>query len=363
MEVKEELNQLEEALESLRGEIKALKILRDGKYLATVYPEELEGWDIQEWLKKKFGGGKYTVQLIKKDGRFGKSFTFLIEGRPKEPVEEKVQDPAVAVLLEQIRELKEELRRREGGGEDLIRHLVELEKEQIKEYRELLLNLLKQEKKESSLLEKLLQNPQLLLTLGSGLWKLLEKALTKKDELIELIKVAKDDPELKGLIGDVLSAKYGASRGLLDTLLNNPELIQRFLSTLEGLLRKRSSNWSSNRLDDGHLKSSNESSNGNLKGNLTGEEGNLTESSNPMEVYLRLLQMLMEGKEARAIWNSLKDNERAYLREYIVQTGLETADELIGVLKASGLPREYIDLLKGKKAVVDELISIVKTEN
>jgi len=351
MEVKEELNQLEEALENLRGEIKALKILRDGKYLTTVYPEELEGWDIQEWLKERFGGGKYTIQLIKKDGRFGKSFTFLIEGRPKEPLEEKVQDPAVAVLLEQIRELKEELKRRESTDGNILKYLIELEKEQVRQYRELLISLTKQEKREGGLLEKLLQNPQSLValgTLGKELWKLVGKTFTKKDDLIELVKIAKDDPELKGLIADALSAKYGSGKGLLDALLNNPDLIRRFLSTLEGLLQRRQA----------------------LPGTISQKETPQPQPQevqevemNPLQVYLKLLNALQEGKSAKEVWETLAEVEKEYLREYLAQTGIETAEELAGVLKASGVPKEYVELIKANKDVVDEFLSLVKAEN
>jgi len=342
MEINEELQQLEETLQELRGEIKALKILRDGKYLTTVYPEELSGWDIEEWLKERFGGGKYTIQLIRKDGKFGKSYTFLIEGRPKEPIDEKAADPAIAVLLEQLRELREELKRKEKGDADVVKYLVELEREQAKEFRELLLALLRQEKREKSLVDRLLENPQILLSLGSGLWKLLEKALAKRDELIELLRVAKDDPELKTLVADALSAKYGANKGILDALLNNPDLIQRFLSTLEGLLQRRRA----------------------LPQKQQPREVESQEvEMNPIQVYLKLLESLQRGSSAQEVWETLAEAEKEYLREYLAQTGIETAEELAGVLKASGVPKEYVELIKANKDVVDEFLYLVRAGN
>jgi len=340
----EEFETLEGALELLRGDIKAIKIMRDGKYLTTVYPEELQGWDIQEWLKERYGGGKYTLQLIKKDGKFGKSFTFIIEGRPKEISEEKPVDPTVYVLLEQIKELKEELRKKgtENSG-DVFKYLLEIEKENRKEMFQLFLELMKKEEKKSGLLESFLKeairNPQVLITIGGGLWKVLEKGLIKRDELIDLIKIAKDDPELKSVISEAVSAKYGGNKSLLEAIFENPEIINKFLDTLNRLLIAKKQGKP-----------------------LPPKEVKEDPQMNPLQVYSKLLSLLAKGKETREIYNALTEHERAYLRGYLTSTGIETAEELIGVLKASEVPQEYIAILKENKEKVNEFIGLILAE-
>ena len=64
----EELISLEEFLEQQRGEIKSIKITRDGKYLTSVLPEELKGWDIQEWLKRGSGAVNTRCRYRRKTG-------------------------------------------------------------------------------------------------------------------------------------------------------------------------------------------------------------------------------------------------------------------------------------------------------
>ncbi len=363
----EEFESLEETLQALRGEIKAIKIMRDGKYLTTIYPEELQGWDIQEWLKEKFGGGKYTLQLIKKDGKFGKSYTFIIEGKPKEPEEETVKDPTVLFLLNEIKELKEELRKKETTNNgDMFKYLLELEKENRKETFQLMLELMKnKEEKKSSLLEEfikgIVKNPSVLAGLGAGAWKLLEKILAKRDELIELVRIAKDDPELKSVISDVLSAKYGGNKSFLEAIIENPETINKFLETLNNLLATRQvsnrvSNSVSNQLDTVSNQYLPEVS------NQVSNHQEVVEV-NPMNVYMKLFNLLAQGKNAKEIYDSLTDSELDYLIQYLEATGIETVDELIGVLKASGIPKEYIEVIKGNKAVVEEFFKLLFTEN
>jgi len=357
---------LEEALEVLRGDIKAIKVLRDGKYLASVYPEEVEGWDIQEWLKERYGGGKYTLQIIKKDGKFGKSFTFMIEGKPKEV--SKILNPDTAILVESLRELKDEIKRLKGGSEvDIFKYLLETEKQNRDEIFKLFLELIKnREEKRSSFIENLIKeaikNPQLIGAIGTGIYKLFKTLMAKKDELVELLKIAKDDPELKNVISEVLSAKYGVKGDFLSNILENKELINKFFDTLNNLLSKKEvsnqasnqyitpvSNSLFNQLDNGNLTS-------NLTDNLTEEEGE-TGEGDILKVLLKVFSFLTQNLLSGEILQNLSEAEKITLKEYLSETGIENSSELIGVLKASGIPKEYIELLKEKKAVIDEIIN------
>ena len=357
---------LEEAFEVLRGDIKAIKVLRDGKYLASVYPEEVEGWDIQEWLKERYGGGKYTLQIIKKDGKFGKSFTFMIEGKPKEV--SKILNPDTAILVESLRELKDEIKRLKGGSEvDIFKYLLETEKQNRDEIFKLFLELIKnREEKRSSFIENLIKeaikNPQLIGAIGTGIYKLFKTLMAKKDELVELLKIAKDDPELKNVISEVLSAKYGVKGDFLSNILENKELINKFFDTLNNLLSKKEvsnqasnqyitpvSNSLFNQLDNGNLTS-------NLTDNLTEEEGE-TGEGDILKVLLKVFSFLTQNLLSGEILQNLSEAEKITLKEYLSETGIENSSELIGVLKASGIPKEYIELLKEKKAVIDEIIN------
>ncbi len=359
MEPMNELVSLEEFLEEQRGEIKSIKITRDGKYLTSVLPEELKGWDIQEWLKEKYGGGKYTVQIQKKDGKFGKSFTFLIEGRPKEPDEELKGSPEVVFLMQEIRELKEELRRKDTGGEGIFKYLLELEKMNRKENFEMFMKMLELQNKKSSPLEELikglLKNPTVLMALGSGAWKVIKELMNRKDELVELVKVAKDDPELKGIIGELLGAKFGVNKGFLDSILENPELINKVLDTVNKALSIRAEHGTHKALS--YMKEEVKQLRGAEVDSEIEEVSN--QISNPLEVYLKLLRLAEEGKTSEEIYEELSEEEREYLIDYLTSTGIENAGELIGVLKASGVPREYIEVVRKHQNKLDELIGIL----
>ncbi len=373
----EELINLEETLEALRGDIKAIKILRDGRYLSTVYPEEIEGYDIQEWLKERYGGGKYTLQLIKKDGKFGKSFTFMIEGKPKEVSEVSHSDPAISILVEQLRELKDEIKRLKGNSEgDIFKYLLEIEKQNRDEIFKLLIELMKnKEEKRSSFLEGLLKeaikNPQLIGAIGMGVYKLVKTLMAKKDDLVELIKIAKDDPELKAVISDVLSAKYGTNKSFLDVIVENPEVLNRVLDTVNRILKGRLDteldtkvryqlDTRNERLDtvsnpDGQVSNQylTEASN-RVSNQLDTEVSN--EELNAMEVLLKVFNLISQDLNDEKILNALSEREVYVLRDFISETGIENAEELIGILKASGVPGEYIATLKEKKELINNLI-------
>ncbi len=355
----EEFISLEEFLEEQRGEIKSIKITRDGKYLTSVLPEELRGWDIQEWLKERFGGGKYTVQIQKKNGKFGKSFTFLIEGRPKEPEEELRGSPEIVFLMQEIKELREEIRRKETGGGDFFKYLLEMEKMNRKESFEMFMKMMELQNKKSSPLEELikglLKNPSVLMALGSGAWKVIKEIISRKDDLVELVKVAKDDPELKGVIGELLGAKFGINKGVLDTLLENPELINKVLDTVNRALSLKQSEGTQKALD--YMREEVKQ----LKGESQEQVAN--SELNPLEVYLKLLRLAEEGKTSEEIYRELTEEEKRYLTEYLTTTGIENTDELIGVLKASGVPREYIEIVRKHEEKLDELIGLLIGEN
>ncbi len=358
----EELISLEEFLEQQRGEIKSIKITRDGKYLTSVLPEELKGWDIQEWLKERFGGGKYTVQMQKKDGKFGKSFTFLIEGRPKEPEEELRGSPEIVFLMQEIKELREEIRRKETGGGDFFKYLLEMEKMNRKESFEMFMKMMELQNKKGSFVEELikgiLKNPSVLMALGSGALKLIKEIMNKKDDLVELVKVAKDDPELKGVIGELLGAKFGINKGLLDSILENPELINKVLDTVNKALSLKQSQGTERALS--YMKEEVRQLKG---GEVSNQVSNQDEKvSNPLEVYLKLMRLAEEGKTSEEIYKELTEEEKRYLTEYLTSTGIENTDELVGVLKASGVPREYIEIVRKHEDKLDELIAILTGE-
>ncbi|MEO2068176.1 MAG: hypothetical protein ABGX27_01530, partial [Desulfurobacteriaceae bacterium] len=96
-----DLNSPEEVFKELRGEIARITILRDGKVLDRVLPEEIDD-DVVFWVKDKYGGGKYQLILFGKDGKVKKRLSFAIDGKPKGVEEEKVEGNSSLALLEKL---------------------------------------------------------------------------------------------------------------------------------------------------------------------------------------------------------------------------------------------------------------------
>jgi len=89
------------------------------------------------------------------------------------------------------------------------------------------------------IIEKILNKPEMLITISGPLFKFLKNTFSKKDELIELIRLAKDDAELKEVALELVSAKYGGSGNFLDKLLSNPEILSRTLEIVNKVLKSK----------------------------------------------------------------------------------------------------------------------------
>jgi len=203
-----DVNSPEEVFKALRGEISRITIMRDGKVLDRALPEEVDD-DIVFWVKEKYGGGKYQLILFGKDGRVKKRLSFAVDGPPKLPKEQGSEESGLVELLSRLIEKMEEKRNSGSEMAMVFQMMMQMQQQNM----QMLVELLRNEKREKGglegILEKLLSNPKVLFAAGGGIWKLLQKALSNKNELLELLKVAKDDPEIKQLAVEVIGAKYG----------------------------------------------------------------------------------------------------------------------------------------------------------
>ncbi|SNR83210.1 hypothetical protein [Desulfurobacterium atlanticum] len=354
-----------QAFEELRGEIGRLGIWRNGSYLGKHLPEEVSG-DIIEWIKETYGGGRYQVVLYGTDGKVKKRLSFSVAGEPKEPGEKKEGSDGTIELL---RELIEKLEDRKSGGTDtvaLFQMMLQMQQQQF----QLLLQTLKGEKRESSFIDKfvdkVLSNPAVLMSAGGAVWKLLQKAISSKNELLELIRVAKDDPELKELAVQAVGAKYGGAGGLIDKVLSNPELLNKTLEIVNKALSVKAAGRNpvpvikkeirklSPSVDKPVEKSTN-------MGEVVNNGQNGIGIQEIVAVGTRILQMAESGRSAVEIWNSLSDEEIDIFVTLVDGYGMKTADDMVKVLEGLPVPRftiaGYIEAINRHKQVVNELIS------
>ncbi|WP_456484782.1 hypothetical protein [Desulfurobacterium sp.] len=365
-----------QAFEELRGELGRLGVWRNGSYLGKHLPEEVNG-DIIEWIKETYGGGRYQVVLYGTDGKVKKRLSFSVAGEPKEPGEKRESTNGTIDLL---RELIEKLEEKKSGGADtvtLFQMMMQMQQQQF----QLLLQTLKPERKESSLLEKfidkVLANPAVLMSAGAGAWKLLQKALSNRNELLELIKVAKADPELKELAIQAVGAKYGAGVGIIDRILSNPELLNRTLEIVNKALTIREAGQNPIPAVKRELRElagaprkevtvygGGSSTVGNPQSTPPKSVENREEVVSVQEVIAigtKILDMAERGLNAGQIWDSLSDAEVDVLIAVMEEYNVKDADGLVRFLEGLPVPRftiaGYIEAIKRYRQVVDELLS------
>ncbi|TCK06347.1 hypothetical protein [Phorcysia thermohydrogeniphila] len=378
-----DVNSPEEVFKALRGEITRITIMRDGKVLDRALPEEVDD-DVVFWVKEKYGGGKYQLILFGADGRVKKRLSFAIDGTPKFPQEEKEgSKDAMVELLSKLVEKLEEKRRSPSESEltTVFEKMMEMQMENTKTIIELLKNEKPKEKGFlDSLIDKVLSNPQILLAAGSGLWKLIQKAIANKNELLELIKVAKDDPELKELAIQAVGAKYGGGGGIIDRILSNPELLNKTLDIVNKALAireagqnpiptvkrelhklarngqqiKQSTTVVDTPVDSGKINE------------VRGEEVSVVGVQEVVALGTKILDLAEKGANAGQIWDSLSDEEIDILIALTEQYGIKDSEGLVRLLEELPVPRftvaGYIDAVKRHKAVIDELLSYLFAE-
>jgi len=359
----------ESVFSELRGEIARITILRNGSVLDRVYPEQVDD-DIVFWVKEKYGGGKYNLILFGKDGKVKKRLSFVIDGSPKYPDGEEKREEGALQLVEKLIEKLEEKRSSSPELATVFQMMMQMQQQQF----QLLLQTLKQEKRESSFLEKfidkVLSNPAVLMSAGGGLWKLLQKAVANKNELLELLKVAKDDPEIKQLAVEVIGAKYGAGGGIVERILGNPELLNKALEIINKGLEARALGQNPGKVIKRELQS--------LKGSkkvVNNPQSTLTPSVDNQEVVAvqeiiavgtKILDLAERGESAEDILNSLSDREVELLAVVSEQYGIENHEGLIELLESLPVPRftvaGYIEAIRRHKDVIDELLSYLFEE-
>ena len=373
----------ESVFQELRGEISRITILRDGKVLDRVLPEEVDD-DPVFWTKERYGGGKYQMILFGKDGKVKKRLSFVIDGPPKHPSDESSKEEGTLKLVEKLIEKLEE-KKGSSSGEltTVFQMMMQMQQQQF----QLLLQTLKPERKESSFVEKfidkVLSNPAVLMSAGGGLWKLLQKALANKNELLELLRVAKDDPEIKQLAVEVIGAKYGAGGGLVDRLLGNPELLNKTLEIVNKALEAKAVGHNPTAVMKRELRE--------LAGaprkevTVSGTGGSSPVVSNPQSTQVKavdnqevvgvqeiiavgtkILELAERGANAQQIWEALNDREVDILIAVTEEYGIEDVEGLVKLLESLPVPRftvaGYIEAIRRHRQVIDELISYLGVE-
>ncbi|WP_457678655.1 hypothetical protein [Thermovibrio sp.] len=362
----------EEVFKALRGEISRITIMRDGKVLDRVLPEEVDD-DIVFWVKEKYGGGKYQLILFGTDGKVKKRLSFAIDGPPKAQIEGEKADGTVELLRELIHKLDE----KRGSSNETIavfQMMMQMQQQQF----QLLLQTMKEQKRESSFVEKfidkVLANPAVLMGAGSGILKLLKNILGKRDELIELVKLAKDDPEIKEVAVSILGSKYGASSGVIDRILSNPELLNKTLEIVNKALAIREAGQNPlpevkrelRKMAGAPVKGSSGNPQLNPQSAVDNKEAVEVQVQEVIALGTKILELAERGADAGAIWEVLDDREVDILAAVVDQYGIRDAEGLVRFLESLPVPRftvaGYIETIRRHKALVDELLSYCVAE-
>ena len=372
----------ENVFNELRGEITRITILRNGSVLDRVYPEQIDD-DIVFWVKEKYGGGKYNLILFGKDGKVKKRLSFVIDGAPKYPEGEDKREEGALQLVEKLIEKLEEKRSSSPELATVFQMMLEMQRENTRMMIELLKNERPKEKGFiENLVDKVLSNPQVLIAAGGGVWKLVQKAIANKNELLELIKVAKDDPELKELAIQAVGAKYGGGGGIIDRILSNPELLNKTLEivnkaltireagqnpipTVKSELRKLARNGQTGLIRQSTAVVDTPVDSGRIN-EVRGEEVSVVGVQEVVALGTKILDLAERGANAGKIWDSLTDKEIDILVALTEQYGIKDSEGLVRLLEELPVPRftvaGYVDAVKRHKAVIDELLSFLVAE-
>ncbi len=371
----------ESVFQELRGEISRITILRDGNVLDRVYPEQVDD-DVVFWVKDRYGGGRYNLILFGKDGKIRKRLSFVIDGPPKHPGEEKGEEGTLKLVEKLIEKLEEKKGSSPGEFTAVFQMMMQMQQQQF----QLLLQTLKPERRESSFVErfidKVLSNPAVLMSAGGGLWKLLQKALSNKNELLELIKVAKADPELKELAIQAVGAKYGAGGGIIDRILSNPELLNRTLEIVNKALTIREAGQNPipavkkelrelagaprKEVTVSGIGSSPVSNPQSTQASSVENGAEVVSVQEVIAIGTKVLDMAEKGLNAGQIWDSLSDREVDVLIAVMEEYNIKDADGLVRFLEGLPVPRftiaGYIEAIKRHREVIDELLSFCIAE-
>jgi hypothetical protein len=378
----------EQLFEQLRGEIARVTVMRDGKVLDRVLPEEIDD-DPVFWVKEKYGGGKYQLILFGKDGKVKKRLSFAIDGAPKLlDGEEKKEDSGTIHLVEK---LIEKLEKKESSDNVLLlKTMMDIQQQNMK----MMVELLKGEKKEEKsfiekAIDKVFSNPEILLAAGGGLWKLIQKALASKNEILELVKVAKDDPELKELAIQAVGSKFGAGGGgFLDKILGDPNLLNKTLEIVNKALDARRMGINPVPVVKKELRELQGEKRNTLSGPVRSSRGESVihnqkapapEVANPqgyshvnnqeaggemginiVEVGTMILDMAERGMNAEEILGSLSNEVIDGLAGFFDEAGIENHEGLIAVLESLPVPKfmvkGYVEAIRKHRELVDEFI-------
>jgi hypothetical protein len=355
-----DLQTLEETLKELRGEIRKIILLKNGKIIAKALPEEI-GEDIIEWIQN-FGEGNYQV-VIYGDKGIKKKMSFKIgtgEGTMNKEIMESIKQ-----LNEKLNKLEEKLNRKENDNNSphwIIEKVIEMQKEQF----ELLIR--KNPKKESSFfetaLQKLASKPELLLTIGSGAWKLIQKAISgNKNELIEIIKLAKDDPEIKEIATKIVSAKYGTEKGgILDQLISNPEIINKTLEIINRTLEKRNNIL---------VKPPPSPLKPNINPSQPSSQAKQITPTREVRmdelivIATGILEAVEQGLEGEEIIRTLDDDTYDLLSAVIEEYDIKTHQDIANIIRELQIPsflkRSYLTVIQTNSDKIDEILELLRS--
>ncbi|NPA52676.1 MAG: hypothetical protein GXO22_07255 [Aquificae bacterium] len=229
-------------------------IYYNDQFLETVPAVDVDFEDIESWLKNRYGGGSFAVEVRKNGAIFihRNYMRFNILGQPKIKTEQNNAsgDPVYSLLGETLSKVVnkiEQLENKISGNNDTnyMISFMQLMMEQNKANQQMMLELLKlnqqQPHREKSFIEKLFEQLTIdkIMLLGSSVYPAIKEFfsnLSGGSLLKDLAPVLEKNPNL---LEKVIAKELGINEGnILDTILSDPQLLTKTLEVINGIIAR-----------------------------------------------------------------------------------------------------------------------------
>jgi len=250
-------DRLQELKKAFRGKsISNYKVViyYNDQFLETVPAVDVDFEDIESWLKNRYGGGSFAVEVRKNGAIFihRNYMRFNILGQPKIKTEQNNAsgDPVYSLLGETLSKVVnkiEQLESKVSGNNDTnyMISFMQLMMEQNKANQQMMLELLKlnqqQPHREKSFIEKLLEQLTIdkIMLLGSSVFPAVKEFfsnLSGGSLLKELAPLLEKNPNL---LEKVIAKELGINEGnILDTILSDPQFLTKTLEVINGIISR-----------------------------------------------------------------------------------------------------------------------------
>ena len=254
--IEDRLSELKKALKGKSISDFKVVIYYNDRYLETVPAVDVDFENLEEWLKNRYGGGSFSVEVRKNGTIFihRNYMRFNILGEPKIQTNQTVPttnptDPIYNLLGEALTKIVNKVENLESklSGQNENNYMIsfmQLMMEQNKANQQMMLELLKlnqQPNREKSFIEKLFEGLTIdkLMLLGSTALPAVKEFFANLSGGSVLTKLAPVLEKNPNLLEKVIAKKLGINEGnIIETVLSDPQLLTKTLEVVNNILQK-----------------------------------------------------------------------------------------------------------------------------